>query len=373
MNLLEHAAKDLVLRKAAIPIPRGILCHTPAETAAAFQALGGGCVVKAQIPAGKRGDAGGIRFAETAARAAEIARAMFDEPVQEHRVDSVLIEEKVAIAKEYYVSVLADASARAPVVLFSEEGGSDIEELAASNPAAIRRAVVDLSRGVGEVEADALVGETPHAAALRPLLMKLFEAFRANDAELLEINPLAMLADGSAVALDCKFTLDAAAAYRQPELAKAAAPERMTALECSAREAGLTYIELEGNVALLANGAGLTMTTMDTVSTLGGQPANFQEIGGEAYTKAETALKVVLAKPGVRSLVVNFCGAFARTDVMAEGVVAAWETLKPDVPVFFSIHGTGDDKAIALVRERLGLEPFDVMEDAVHAAVEAAR
>jgi succinyl-CoA synthetase beta subunit len=126
-------------------------------------------------------------------------------------------------------------------------------------------------------------------------------------------------------------------------------------------------------VGLLANGAGLTMTTMDVINHLGGRPANFLEIGGEAYTKAEVALDILLSNPGVKSLVVNFCGAFARTDVMADGVVTAWEKLKPEVPVFFSIHGTGEDAAVALVRDRLGLEPYDLMEDAVQAAIEAAR
>ena len=147
----------------------------------------------------------------------------------------------------------------------------------------------------------------------------------------------------------------------------------MTELERRGAEAGLKFIQLDGNVGVLANGAGLTMTTMDVISHFGGRPANFLEIGGEAYTKAEAALDLVLSNPGVRSLVVNFCGAFARTDVMAEGVIKAWEALKPDVPVFFSIHGTGEDEAVALVRERLRIEPYDLMEDAVKAAVEAAQ
>ncbi|HJE23382.1 MAG TPA: succinate--CoA ligase, partial [Methylorubrum populi] len=136
---------------------------------------------------------------------------------------------------------------------------------------------------------------------------------------------------------------------------------------------GLKFIQLDGDVGVLANGAGLTMTTMDVISHCGGRPANFLEIGGEAYTKSEAALKLVLSNPGVKSLVVNFCGAFARTDVMAEGVVTAWKRLNPDIPVFFSIHGTGEDEAVRLVREGLGQEPFDLMEDAVQAAVDAAQ
>jgi succinyl-CoA synthetase beta subunit len=160
---------------------------------------------------------------------------------------------------------------------------------------------------------------------------------------------------------------------RQPDLAKVAAPAKMTALEERGAEHGLKFIQLDGNVGVLANGAGLTMTTMDVIDHFGGRPANFLEIGGEAYTKSEIALDLVLSNPGVKSLVINFCGAFARTDVMAEGVVKAWETLKPKVPVFFSIHGTGEDEAVKLVRERLGIEPYDFMEDAVKAAVEAAQ
>jgi succinyl-CoA synthetase beta subunit len=201
----------------------------------------------------------------------------------------------------------------------------------------------------------------------------MYGAFCACDGELLEINPLALLEDGRAVALDCKLTLDDAAAYRQPALAAAAAPEKMTDLESQGAAARLKLIQLDGNVGVLANGAGLTMTTMDVIRHLGGRPANFLEIGGEAYTKAEIALGLVLSNPGVKSLVVNFCGAFARTDVMADGVVKAWQRLQPAVPVFFSIHGTGEDEARKLVREGLGIEPYDLMEDAVRAAVEAAR
>jgi succinyl-CoA synthetase beta subunit len=147
----------------------------------------------------------------------------------------------------------------------------------------------------------------------------------------------------------------------------------MTDLERRGAQHGLKLIQLDGNVGVLANGAGLTMTTMDVIRHFGGRPANFLEIGGEAYTKSEIALDLVLSNPGVKSLVINFCGAFARTDVMADGVVKAWKKLQPRVPVFFSIHGTGEAEAIALVRERLGIEPFDLMEDAIQRAVEAAQ
>jgi succinyl-CoA synthetase beta subunit len=179
--------------------------------------------------------------------------------------------------------------------------------------------------------------------------------------------------DGRLVALDCKLVIDDSALPRHQELAKSGTPELLTPLEARAKALGLKFIELDGSVGVLANGAGLTMTTMDAVRHYGGNPANFMEIGGESYTKAKPALELVLANPRVRCLLVNFCGAFARTDVMTEGVVAAWQALQPDLPIFFTIHGTNEDEAIALVKERLGITPFDLMDDAVKAAVEAAR
>ncbi|ADP72610.1 Succinate--CoA ligase (ADP-forming) [Rhodomicrobium vannielii ATCC 17100] len=371
MNLLEYSAKHMVLSRAGIPVPNGILCLTPEDAAGAYDKLGA-CVIKAQVSTGKRGKSGGVRLAFSADEAKEAAAAILALTINGFPVAAVLAEEKADIEREYYAAILPDPVTRSPMVLFSEEGGMDIEELAERKPEAIRRFYVDVSAGFSEADA-AELAEGPYAAGIAPILVRLYEAFVANDGELLEINPLAVLKDKSIVALDCKFILDPAAAFRQPELAATAVPERRTRLEKEAEDAGLKFIELEGNVAILANGAGLTMTTMDAVSHFGGRPANFQEIGGEAYTKAETALRIVLSNPGVKSLVVNFCGAFARTDVMAEGVVAAWEKLTPEIPVFFSIHGTGSGEAINLVRSRLGFEPYDFMEDAVKAAVEAAR
>ena len=193
----------------------------------------------------------------------------------------------------------------------------------------------------------------------------------ATDAELVEINPLAVTSAGEVIAVDAKLSVDDSAADRRPELAALASAPALTGLEAQAATKGLRYIELDGSVGVLANGAGLTMTTMDVIEHYGGSPANFLEIGGDSYTLAVPALELVLANPNVRSLIVNFCGAFARCDVMAGGVVEAWEQLQPTLPVFFSIHGTGMDEARDLVRDRLGVEPFDSMDDAIKAAVEA--
>lgn len=375
MNFEEHAAKSLVLAPAGIPVPRGKLCISAAEAAMAAANLGP-CVVKAQVPAGKRGKAGGIRLAAGPEEAKQAASQIIGMRIGDFTVERLLVEEQAPIAREFYAAVLHDVSARKPLILFSTEGGMDIEEIAAAKPSAIRHLLVDIEGKPSAADITAMLkglhlGEAE--AQIARILDRLYAAFRVRDAELLEINPLALLEDNRVVALDCKFVLDDAAAYRQPDMAKSGAAAAMTALEKRGAEAGLKLIQLDGNVGVLANGAGLTMTTMDVIRHYGGRPANFLEIGGEAYTKSEIALDLVLSNPGVKSLVVNFCGAFARTDVMADGVVKAWRKLKPKVPVFFSIHGTGEEEAVKLVRGELGIEPYDFMEDAIQAAVKAAQ
>ena len=374
MNFEEHAAKAL-LRARGLPVPEGRVANTPEAAAAAALALGGSCIVKAQAPTGKRGKAGGIRPAGSPDEARAAAAEILGMTIGGHRIERLLIEERVAIAAELYAAVLSDPASRGPVVLFSAMGGMEVEDMAAADPSAMRRIEVDIASGLTETQAAAAVeglALNGKAAAVAGFLTDLYDSYRALDADLLEINPLALTADGRIVCLDCKYTLDDASAARQAEVAEAGSPERMTALEAEAHGAGLKYIELDGSVGVLANGAGLTMTTMDAITHFGGRPANFLEIGGEAYTKAETALTILLGNPSIRSLLVNFCGAFARTDVMAEGVVRAWQKLDPDIPVFFTIHGTGEDEAVALVERELGHRPFDLMDDAVKAAVGAA-
>ena len=380
MDFEEHAAKPL-LEAAGIAVPRGLPARSAEEAEAHAAALGGPVMVKAQAPAGKRGKAGGIRAAGDPAAAREAAEAILGMDVSGHRVESVLVEERAAVAAEYYAAVLNDAASKGPLVMFSPEGGMDVEEVAASMPERLRRAPVDIARGFDPASARAMLegldlgaGEASAAeTAVAGALVALYRAYRDNDAELLEVNPLARLEDGRLMALDCKFTLDDSAVKRREALAERGTPERLTGLEARGQALGLKYIELDGDVGVLANGAGLTMTTMDVITHHGGRPANFLEIGGEAYTKAKPALELVLDNPGVKCLVVNFCGAFARTDVMTGGVLDAWEALAPSVPVFFSVHGTGSAEARAMLRERLGVTPFETMDEAVAAAVAAAR
>ncbi len=374
MNFEEHAAKPLLADK-GIPVPEGAIASTAAAAGEIAHGLGA-VVVKAQVPAGKRGKAGGIKAADGAEAARRAATEILAMEIGGHPVERVLVEARADIARELYGAVLTDTAAGCPLVMFSTKGGMDIEEVAASDPDAIRRQLVDIALGFDETAAEALVrgldlGDAEGQVAAT--LAALYRLYRERDAEMVEINPLVITGEGQVVALDCKFVLDDSAVARQADLADLGTAEPATVLEARGGEVGLKYIELDGDVGVLANGAGLTMTTMDAIVHYGGRPANFLEIGGEAYTKAVPALELVLANPRVKSLVVNFCGAFARCDVMTEGVVRAWETLTPALPVFFSIHGTGEVEAQAMVRERLGLEPFDLMDDAIKAAIGAAR
>ena len=373
MNFEEYASKPL-LAASGIRVPRGRVAVSADEAAAAAVELGP-VVIKAQAPAGKRGKAGGILPAADGAQAREAARRILGMDIGGHRIERVLVEEQASIARELYAAVLNSPASKGPLVMFSATGGMDIEEIARTDSAAIREAHVDIRVGFDGTAAEGLLrgldlgGEKQ---AVAEFLIKLYDCYCKNDAELLEVNPLAVLTDGRLMALDCKFVLDDSGIKRQPELEGRGTPERLSALEERARVLGLRYIGLAGSIGVLANGAGLTMTTMDVIAHHGGEPANFLEIGGDAYTKAKPALELVLDNPNVKSLVVNFCGAFARTDVMTEGVIDAWQALSPEVPVFFTVHGTGAEEAVAMLESRLSVTPYPTMDQAIIAAVAAA-
>jgi len=352
MNIDEQTAKEL-LASSGIGIPRGSAVSTPEQAEEAARELGGAVVIKPLIAAGRRGKAGLVRFADDGARAREEAKELFAS------AERLRVEERIELERELYVAIATDRGLKCPVVLYSEEGGIDVE-----SASAITKGAVDIRHGM----TSAVLRAFPDA--LHEILTTLYARYRELDAELVEVNPLAETPRGDFVALDAKLVIDDSSLARHPELD--AEPPPATGLEEQARAAGLYYIELDGSIGVLANGAGLTMATLDAVRCHGGRPANFMEIGGDAYRKGKEALAVVLGNPHVHVLLVNLCGAYARTDVMIEGFLAGWEELDPSVPVVFSIHGTGEERAIQLVRDALGIEPFDKMDDAVKAAIRHA-
>ena len=366
MKLVEATAKSL-LAESGVVIPDGERATSASQALSIAERLGP-CVVKAQIPAGGRGKAGGVVLCSTPASAETAAANLLGSELGDHRVDTILVEQQIDIFRELYVAFMIDTTAGMPMVVFSGQGGVDIEDNLDSLQ---RRHLVPgspIDHETLDIVCEGLGVNTDDA---RATIEQLQRAFATSKATLVEVNPLVVTRDGSIIAVDAKVETDDSAAPVGGELETDAGQQ--TDLEREAAEKGLRLIELGGNVAILANGAGLTMTTMDAVSHHGGRPANFLEIGGDAYTLAEPALDLTLRQSGVGSLVVNFCGAFARCDVMTEGVVNAWLALDPDIDVFFSIHGTGQDEARTMVRDRLGIEPFESMDDAIIAAIDSAR
>ncbi|MEL6985354.1 MAG: ATP-grasp domain-containing protein, partial [Actinomycetota bacterium] len=331
------------------------------EARAAAAELGGRVAVKAQVRSGGRGKAGGVVLVDDAEGAAVEAARLLGSTLADEVVASLLIEEAIDIAAERYLAVAVEPSRGAAVLMRSDRGGVEIESMADA------------------IEVTDVAGFDAGTDAKGRIEATLIDIFTETEALLVEINPLAETTNGELIALDAKIELDDAADFRRPEeliagleLDGGSEGATGTEREQAAAELGLRLIELGGDVAVLANGAGLTMATMDAITNLGGSPANFLEIGGDAYTKATPALELVLSQPGVRSLLVNFCGAFARCDVMTAGVLEAWQALEPGLPISFSISGTGQDEARAMVRDQLGIDPHETMREAVAEAVAAA-
>lgn len=370
-NLCEYSGKKL-LAEAGLNVPKGQEAASVDEVATAYQDIGP-CVLKAQVPIGKRGKSGGIQKANNLEEALSMAKHMFGMDIGGHEVKKILLEEVADINTECYVAIINDTRTKGPMLVFSTMGGMDVEEISQQDPTQMIFKPIPFGNTLSREFIQEAIGHLPLVTdKIVDTIQQLFQVYRLNDAELVEINPLVITSDSEIIALDCKFILDDSSIYRQEKLSSEIAPEKQTTLEKRAAQSGLKYIELDGNVGVIANGAGLTMTTMDAITFFGGKPANFLEIGGEAYTKSKEALEILLQNPRIKSILVNFCGAFARTDVMTEGIVKAWQELEPDIPVFFSINGTGYLEAIAMVREELNLEPFDLMDEAVIKAVEAA-
>jgi succinyl-CoA synthetase beta subunit len=368
---IEEADAKALIASGGVPTPPSAIAATPAEAATAAAEIAAPVMIKAQVPAGKRGKGGGIIGADSPDAAAAAAETILGMQLGEHLVERVLVEGKADIAHELYVAFMVDPATAGPLLMLSAEGGMDIEEVHAENPEAVLRASIDIRYGMGAADALDAAGRVTSdpvvQASLAGVLVTLYGLFRSLDAQLIEINPMAVTTSGDVVALDCKLVIDDNAMFRQEGLPK----QRPTGtdLELRAAEQDFLLVELDGDVGVLANGAGLTMSTMDAVTALGGNPANFLEVGGMAYKRATPALELVLSNPKVKSLLVNLCGAYARTDVIAEGLIAGWKELAPDLPVSFCIHGTGEERAQQLVRDELGLECHDLMDDAILEAI----
>ena len=355
MDLLEYQGKQLFARH-GVPVPSGSPAGTVEQAVAAADEIGYPCVIKAQVLIGGRGKAGGIKVAKDRAEAEEHARAILGMDIRGFTVHEVWVEAASDIASEYYASIVFDRAAKKPLVMLSTQGGMDIEEVADNNPDAIARLHVDPLLGFQDFHARRLAFEAGvDADVVRPvgaLLNKLYDAFASEEAMLVEVNPMIVTSDRKVMALDAKVTLDGNSLFRHPDNAELRDAGGEDPQEQMAKERGLTYVKLDGNVGILGNGAGLVMSTLDVVAQAGGKPANFLDAGGGSKAEAITqAVEVILSDPKVTAVLFNIFGGITRCDEVARGLIEAFDQIKPTVPFVVRLDGTNDEEGRRLLAE----------------------
>ncbi|MEA2347090.1 MAG: succinyl-CoA synthetase beta subunit [Thermoleophilaceae bacterium] len=346
MDLLEYQGKQL-FAKHGVPVPDGRPATTVDDAVAAADELGYPVVVKAQVLIGGRGKAGGIKLANNTDEAREHAGAILGMDIRGFTVHEVWVEKASDIAEEYYAAILLDRSAKKPMAMLSRMGGMDVEAIAEKDPNAIVKVHIDPLIGFQDFHGRLLAYESGIAEdVIRPvgaMLAKLYATWVAEDASLVEVNPLLVTGDREVVALDAKVTIDGNALYRHPDTAELRQPGAEDPQEQMAKERNLTYVKLDGNVGILGNGAGLVMSTLDVVAQAGGAPANFLDAGGGSKAEAiVSAVEVILSDPKVTAVLFNIFGGITRCDEVAKGLVTAFAQLKPEVPFVVRLDGTND-------------------------------
>jgi succinyl-CoA synthetase beta subunit len=374
MDLYEHMGKDL-FRAHGIPTPLGRVARTPGEAAEAAREFGGKAVVKVQVQAGGRGKGGGVVLVDSPQRASEEAARLLRDGFAGHEVDRVLVEELLPIKREFYTSFLLDRSVGEYLAMMTAEGGIDIETLAHERPEAIRRVHVDPMLGLRAYHVRELVGTLPADAreGAADVLRKMFAMLWDLDATMVEINPLVQLEDGRVLALDAKVTIDDNALVRHPDLGELKKEFPIDPVEKRAKDAGLQYVKLDGEVGIIGNGAGLVMSTLDVVAQAGAKAANFLDIGGGASADTmATSLEVILSDPSVRCVFVNIFGGITRCDVVANGVLEALGRVEATVPIVLRLDGTNAEEGRTIIADAAHPRIVSVatMDDA---AAEAAR
>jgi succinyl-CoA synthetase beta subunit len=355
MDLLEYQGKQL-FSKHGVPVPAGRPATTVQEAVEAAEELGYPVAIKAQVQIGGRGKAGGIKLANDRAEAEEHATAILGMDIRGFTVHELYVEKASEIDEEYYAAIVFDRSAKKPMAMLSRMGGMDVEEVAETDPEAMRMLRVDPLLGLQDFHGRRLAFESGIADdVIRPvgaMLAKLYDAFVREDATLVEVNPLLVTKSREVVALDAKVTVDDNALFRHPDVADMRDVSAEDPQERMAKERGLTYVKLDGNVGILGNGAGLVMSTLDVVAQAGGKPANFLDAGGGSKAEAITsAVEVILSDDKVSAVLFNIFGGITRCDEVAKGLIEAFEQIKPDVPFVVRLDGTNDKEGRALLAE----------------------
>lgn len=386
MNVHEYQAKRL-LSEFGVAVPRGTVVSDPGEVAGALEGLRAGrYVVKAQIHAGGRGKAGGVRVVNGPAEAAEAAGGMIGTNLVTHQtgpggktVGRVLVEEASDIEKEFYLGMVIDRSEERVVIMASPEGGVEIEEVAAASPGKIMKEHVDISLGVMPYQCRKIAYFTglrgKPASRAASLVSSLYGMFVEKDCSLVEINPLVLTSEGDVLALDAKLNFDDNALFRRPEVEGLRDESEEDPLELEAREAGISFVKLDGNIGCLVNGAGLAMATMDIIKFHGGEPANFLDVGGGASAEqVEKAFKMILGDGSVRAVFVNIFGGIMKCDTIARGIVAAAGEIGIDVPLVVRLEGTNVEAGREILsRSGLDIDTGADMKEAASKVVAAAR
>ncbi len=373
MNIHEYQAKE-ILRAHGIPVPPGEIATTPEEAVSIAEQYGGTVVVKAQVHSGGRGKAGGVKLATTADEVREHAEAILGMTIADLTVEKVLVTPAEDIDTEAYVGILVDRKSQAATFIVSAEGGIDIEEVAHSDPDAIRKLTVDPRYGLmshqGYWLAKSLYDAPGIVKQAARIIHQLYDAFTSSGASLIEINPLITTKSGEVKAIDAKMSIDDSELFRRPELVEYRDLSAEPAAETKAREADLSYVKLDGNVGCCVNGAGLAMATMDLVKYYGGEPANFLDIGGSSNPeKVVSALEIIASDPNVKVILFNIFGGITRGDDVARGIVEATTRIDIAPPIVIRLTGTNEEEGLAILAEA-GFSAFSSMDDVVERAVE---
>jgi succinyl-CoA synthetase beta subunit len=376
MNIHEYQAKE-IFREHGIPVPPGEVATTPEQAESIAQRFGGMVVVKAQVHTGGRGKAGGVKLAKSPEEARGYANDILGMEINGLTVEKVLVTPAEDIESEAYVGVIVDRASKAPVFMVSREGGVDIEEVAERDPGAIRKLAVDPRYGMLPHQAywlaASLYDEPKQQRAAQKILQQLYDSFIHAGASLAEINPLIVTPEGDVKAIDAKVNIDDNELFRKSAIAALRDDSSEERSEVRAREAGLTFIKLDGNVGCCVNGAGLAMATMDLVKYYGGEPANFLDIGGSSNPeKVVNALRIITSDPAVRVILFNIFGGITRCDDVANGIVTATRQIDIEVPIVIRLTGTNEEEAVKIL-EDAGFSAMTDMDAAVERAVALAK
>jgi len=376
MKIHEYQARQ-IFRNYGIPVPDGVVCYTVGEVEKAARDMNRMVVVKAQVLAGGRGKAGGVKLARTVDDAVTAAKQILGMDIKGLTVTKVLVTDAVDIEKEFYVGLINDRNTKSITLMVSAEGGVEIEEVAKNSPEKIIKFSINPLTGLLDYQARnvalELFGNIKLAQKAASIFTKLYKLFIETDATLAEINPLVLTTENEILAIDGKMNFDDNALYRQPKILAMREPDEEEVQEIAAHEKGLAYIKLDGNIGCMVNGAGLAMATMDMIKLYGGSPANFLDIGGSSNPqKVIDAMNILLSDKNVKAVMINIFGGITRCDDVAKGLIKALEIIMTDVPIVVRLSGTNAEEGLALLK-KTGLPTVSSMSEAAKKAIELSK